>query len=91
VSYAAQADLSKDRDFIERIAACAAVEAANKAGNFPLRWAEENVWKIAASPGFAAAYESAQVSEVVRPGRDAGVITDGMLLATVQPLAQAAL
>lgn len=84
MSYASQADLSKDRDFIERIAACVAREVPNRAGSFPLRWAETNVWAIAAAPGFAASYESAQVAEVARPGRDPAVISDAQILSAVQ-------
>jgi hypothetical protein len=86
MSYASQADLSNDRDFLERVAACAAVEVPVQNGVPPLAWAERNVWLVAASPGFAAAYESAQVALVPRPGRDPAVISDSMILAAVQSL-----
>lgn len=86
MSYASQAELARDPDFIARVAACAVVENPARAGNRPAVWAEEHVWRIAAAPGFAAAYESAQVARVERPGRDPAVVTDAQILAAVQPL-----
>ena len=82
--YASQAALSKDTDFISRIAACAAVEAPKDRS--PLEWAHQNVWWVAAAPGFADSYEYALNSDppVERPGNDPAVITDAQILSAVQ-------
>jgi hypothetical protein len=41
---------------------------------------------LAATPGWAEAWESAVAGGIVSPGSDPGVITDGMILAAVQPM-----
>jgi hypothetical protein len=82
MSYISQAALSGDADFLNRIASCAAVEAPKT--HQPLQWAKDHIWWIAASPGFAAAYESAVIAEVPNPGRDPAVISDGQILSSVQ-------
>lgn len=86
MSYSDQAALSHDQDFILRLAACAAVELAPwpSQGQSPPGWAAQHAWEIAASPGFAADYASALAANVVRPGNDQGVISDGELLSAVQ-------
>ena len=47
-------------------------------------WATEHIWRVAASPGFADAYQYALNTNVERPGNDPAVITDAQILATVQ-------
>jgi hypothetical protein len=84
MSYSAQAQLSVDEDFIARVTACAAVE-------IPVfydakSWTETYIWRIAAAPGFAEAYEYALNSSNPRPGNDPAVITDAMILGAVQAL-----
>lgn len=82
MSYSAQAILAGDGDFWNRVAACASVEVPV---NFsPTVWASEHIWRIAASPGFAEAYEYALNTDVERPGNDPAVITDAQILTTVQ-------
>jgi len=82
MSYSSQAALSGDQDFISRVSAAAAVEVAQPAN--PVTWAREHIWRIAAAPGFADAYESAVVAEIPRPGNDPAVISDGQILSAVQ-------
>ena len=86
MSYSSQAELSRDPDFLSRVAACAAVEVPKP--NSPTDWANQNIWWISAAPGFADAYEFALNSDppVERPGNDPAVITDGQILAAVQGL-----
>src|SRR5262245_22860724 len=86
MSYSAQALLSQDGDFINRVSACAAVETDKS--QYPKRWAEENIWWIAAAPGFADQYEYALNSQPPnpRPGDDPAVITDAQILSAVQAL-----
>jgi len=83
MAYSDQALLSADIDFINRLAACAAVEV-DLGEQQPVNWSVENVWFIAAAPGFADAYASAIASGVQRPGNDPSVISDAMILSAVQ-------
>jgi hypothetical protein len=82
--YAAQAQLANDSDFIARVSSCASVEVPHS--HQPLQWAHDHIWWLSAAPGFAEAYEYALLSGNERPGNDPAVITDGMILAAVQPL-----
>lgn len=82
MSYSAQAQLSGDQDFVGRVSAAAAVEVEQPEN--PVTWARNHIWRIAAAPGFADAYESAIVAEVPRPGDDPAVISDGQILSAVQ-------
>ena len=82
MSYNAQAQLSADADFMNRVAACAAVEVETP--DQPTAWARDNIWRIAAAPGFADKYEYALNTDVPNPGADPAVITDGDILAAVQ-------
>lgn len=84
MAYSDQALLSQDTDFIYRISACAAVEIQLTPPEQPTQWATENVWYIAAAPGFADAYAYALANEIHRPGNDPAVISDAMILSAVQ-------
>jgi len=85
MAYFDQATLSRDGDFAQRLAACAAVEL-NLGDTAPLDWAFAHQWTVAASPGFADAYASAVAGGVERPGADPSVISDGEILSAVQTL-----
>jgi hypothetical protein len=54
------------------------------------QWVEANAYVWASSPGWGAAWDSALAGhpddDTYEPGRDPGVITDGMILSTVQAL-----
>jgi hypothetical protein len=58
-----------------------------------ISWVEQNRYLWASSPGWGAAWDSAlaahppETEPDYEPGRDPGVITDGMILTTVQALA----
>ena len=82
VSYSAQAQLSGDPDFVSRVSASAAVEVPPP--EHPVTWAREHIWRVAAAPGFADAYESALAGNVSRPGNDPAVISDAQILSAVQ-------
>lgn len=75
------ARLSEDADFIAR---CAAAVATQPVVVDSRQWAQRWSLEHAASPGFAAAYESALVSGIPSPGADASVISDQQILAAVQ-------
>lgn len=85
MSYYDQALLSQDWDFVQRIAAAAAVEVA--LGDVQsLTWANEHAWELASAPGFADAYSSALAADVPNPGRDPAVISDPQILSAIQAL-----
>ena len=84
MAYADQVLLSRDLDFTDRVGASAAVELDPVNGYPPDAWARNNVWWIAAAPGFADAYASALAGGVERPGNDPAVISDAQILSAVQ-------
>ena len=80
---------ANDPEMQSRVAACAAQQQTLGAGieGDPSGWAIQHRLTWASSPGWGAAWESALVAENPNPGRDPAVISDGMILATVQQLA----
>lgn len=82
MTYAAIAEMAADADLLARCTACA-VEQGEVS---PEWWVQQQRWALAATPGWAAAYAYAQAALVVRPGWDAGVITDAAILTAVQQL-----
>lgn len=86
MAYWDQSLLSQDSDFLYRVASCAAVEVDLTPPEQPTQWASENIWFIAASPGFADAYAYALATGVENPGRDQAVIADTEILAAVQAM-----
>jgi hypothetical protein len=83
MAYFDQAQLSRDGDFNQRIAAAAQLEI-DLGEQTALEWAAEHQWEISASPGFGDAYASAVASGVERPGADASVISDAQILSAIQ-------
>ena len=73
MSYWDISEMAQDSDLIARIWACAAQEHL-----------VVEILRICAAPGWDAAWSSAIASEIDRPGKDAGVISDAMILASVQ-------
>ena len=80
MTYADITDMAHNQDLLDRIIACAAEEGDPQ----PEQWAYANRWRVVAQPGWAAAWASAIAGNVDRPGRDAGVVTDGQILSAVQ-------
>lgn len=85
MSYLTQSKMAQDYGLIMRIAACAATEGSVS----PTSWADNNRQRIVAAPGWAAAWASAVAAEDDNPGENEAVITDGMILAAVQPIIEA--
>ena len=52
---------------------------------FAREWTTKRSWDLAATPGWADAWESAEASGITDPGAS-DVITDAMILSRVQPL-----
>lgn len=82
MSYKTIALMAQDEDLKQRIHAA----VAEQGGSFhEVEFAPGGgLWKIAASPGWGAAYDSALAGNVERPSWNEGVITDGMILSAVQ-------
>lgn len=84
MSYATIAAISQNGALYQRLTAAAAQEG--KDDTSPGSWVSRHIWTLAASPGWSEAWESAEAGGVTDPGANEGVITDGMILAAVQPL-----
>ena len=80
MSYWDIAQMSTDTDLNSRITASASQEGRPD----PQQWAWDNMWTLTASPGWGEAWASAVAGGNEHPGRDAAVITDGMILSAVQ-------
>ncbi len=77
-------EMSRSTSLTNREQAAAAQEIAD---TDPYEWVAQNVLRLAAEPGWAAAWASALAAGNPDPGRDPAVITDGMILSAVQALA----
>jgi hypothetical protein len=68
----------------------AAAAAAEQGQSDPTGWVDRNIWVLAAEPGWAAAWESAEAALTLDQNPDTGVrpsvITDAMILSAVQAI-----
>jgi hypothetical protein len=101
-SYLSIAAMATDEFMVERLNAATTQQQhlggfdpganyANTAAPFSAQaWVHDYRYVWASSPGWGAAWDSALAGHpddpAYEPGKDAGVITDGMILATVQAL-----
>jgi len=94
-SYLSIAAIANDENMRERMRAAATQQAQLGTAPLitdPIRWVGDNMYVWASSPGWGAAWDSAlaahppETEPDYEPGRDPAVITDGMILATVQTL-----
>ncbi|QGJ89453.1 hypothetical protein PBI_SMARTIES_49 [Microbacterium phage Smarties] len=83
MTYATIATMANDGYLIQRLTAAAAEEKKDKPYT---DWVNARRWDLATTPGWAAAWESAQANGVENIGSNDGVITDAMILAAVQPM-----
>ena len=68
-------------DMIARVEACVAQELPDDVKH----WVQQNMLRVCASPGWGEAWASALANlNITEPGKDPGVITDGMILSAVQ-------
>lgn len=74
MSYWDISEMAQDIDMQARIWACAAQEHLDSV----------NILRICAAPGWDAAWASAVAAGVERPGKDPAVISDEMILSSVQ-------
>src|SRR5262245_31740359 len=88
-SYYSISQIALDDDMVERMRACTTQEMYTGSVSLitnALDWVTNNRYVWASSPGWGAAWDSALAANNPSPGKDPGVITDGMILATVQKL-----
>lgn len=97
-SYLSISAIANDEHMTERVRACATQQ--EHLGNAPaisgdpinqgayaaIAWTDTNRYVWASSPGWGAAWDSALAGGDPEPGKDPAVITDAMILATVQQL-----
>lgn len=80
MSYLTINKCANDSSLQGRIAACAAQEGATNPGSAMTAL----IWPVSTASDIEAAYASALASDNPDPGGDETVITDGMILASVQ-------
>lgn len=85
MSFLAQADLAEDPHLLRRAAACAITEGITE---YPTTWVARHLWTLAATPGWAALYETARAREGEYPpaAADGDIITDAMIADAVRAL-----
>jgi hypothetical protein len=84
MSYSTIHAISQSQTLRNRCSAAAA-EQGVQAGEED-HWVYRNALRLAAQPGWSAAWESALAAGNEQPGADPAVITDGMILAAVTGL-----
>ncbi len=82
MSYSSIALMAEDYDLRKRVIACASKEGLKSAEV----WSLENIWLLAATPGWDDSWDSALIVGIGRPGNMPNVISDAMILSAVQPL-----
>jgi hypothetical protein len=86
MSYNSIVEIAQSESLRGRITAAAAAEGID----YPEQWASTAMWKLAASPGWADKWDSANDSYTVNANPDTGartdVISDGDILSAVQAL-----
>jgi len=89
MAYIDIADMTKTPSLTEREYAAVSKEGIDP----PEQWVFDHRWKLAAQPGWDAAWASALAAHPddpdYDPGTDPGVITDGMILSAIQNLIEA--
>lgn len=80
MSYATINKCANDPEFIARVTACCAKEGSNQ----PQGKAYQMIWPVSASSDIEEAYAYALSTENEHPGGDETVITDQMILSSVQ-------
>jgi hypothetical protein len=92
-AYLAISEIANDENMRERMRAAATQQSYLGSAPLitdPVRWVGDNMYVWAASPGWGAAWDSALAGHPddpsYEPGRDPAVITDEMILSTVQSL-----
>jgi len=82
MSYNDVASMASTNTLQNRVTACAATEGEQ----YPVNWMAQNIWLVVAQPGWGASWASALAGGMTpeEAGANEGVITDGMILSSVQ-------
>jgi hypothetical protein len=84
MAYISIVEMAGSQSLLARITAAAAAEAIPE----PSQWAQANIWQLAATPGWADAWDYARdtATDEQNPdtGKRPGVISDQMILSAVQ-------
>lgn len=83
MTYRVIADMTDSNSLRRRLTAAAAQEDKTQPYE---SWVAQHIWEITSSPGWEAAWMAAEAGGIGDPGGNEGVITDGMILASVQPI-----
>jgi hypothetical protein len=90
MAYNTVANMQSNVALMNRVSAAVAseVSAGTAQGNtlFVLGWTADRSWDVAATPGWAAKWESAEAGGITDPGGSESVITDADILSRVQNL-----
>lgn len=90
MSYLTISHIKTDTQFLLRCSASVAseVSAGSSDGDtaFTEEWTNLRSWDLAATPGWAAKWESALAGGISNPGENSAVITDGDILSRIQQL-----
>lgn len=82
MSYNTSVEIASDQAMLYRCIAAAAQEGQVN----PVEWTQHHIWHLATQPGWADAWAYARAAGNESPGDDEAVITDGMIVASVQHL-----
>lgn len=88
MSYSDVYAMQRSASLMNRCISAVATETTPEEGNtqFAPQWVNNRSWDIAATPGWAAKWESAELGGVTDPGASEVVITDADILSRVQQL-----
>jgi hypothetical protein len=90
MSYQSIAEMTQSSGLRNRLTACAAQEFKNagQPTKEPGNWVNDNIWIICAAAGWGAQWESGQAAYpgLADVGEREDVITDGDILASIQPM-----
>lgn len=78
--YSSVVEMASNQTLFNRCVAAAAEQGELQ----PDGWVSNNIWHLAASPGWDDAWEYAKSTGNNAPGEHSGVIDDAMILAAVQ-------
>ena len=80
MTYQTIVEIASDQWMLDRCIAAAAEQGERDARV----WAQDNIWHLAAAPGWADAWDYAKASGDATPGGNRACITDAMILSAVQ-------
>ena len=84
MAYSSVVEMASSQSILSRVSACVAAEGEHN----PVVWAQANIWAVVSAPGWQEAWDYAQSTATDEQNPDTGrrpaVISDGMILSSVQ-------